>query len=238
MFEKIAALFTEAFAKNFMKIGEDIYREEASVENNGEHYALLQNTNDPSDIQIRRVCEYYEAIEDKAELQSTVEKFKLQIQRANKAATRRRLAIDIMIFALTIAAIIGKSWLVIHRETSIFGHEFVCYGLLAVSFCTIYHRIPTKEAFTTSLWAALGLAIVFTVCVFLLNNWWRYLYKNETLYWGYLNDRYWTYREILESDLKYNIGIGRFRYLLVFLAAASGLLADSAFRRWFKRFYR
>lgn len=235
MNKKLAAFLAMMFPKNFIEIDEKTYCEEAAVENDGEDYVLLRNVDAPSDIQIRRVCEYYEAVDDEAELRSALEKFKLQRQRANKASKQRRLAIDIMIFALTVAAIIGKSWLVIHWETSIFGHEFVCYGLLAVSFCTINHRIPTKEAFTTSLWAALGLAIVFTVCVFLLNNWWRYLYENATLYWGYSNGWYWTYREILESDLKYNIGVGRFRYLLVFLAATSGLFADTAFVRWLKK---
>lgn len=97
MVKRIVSFFADVFSKDYIEIDEETYCEEATVENDGEDYVLLRNVAAPSDIQIRRVCEYYEAVDNEAELRSALEKFKLQRQRANKAYRQRRLAFDITI---------------------------------------------------------------------------------------------------------------------------------------------
>ena len=67
--------------------------------------------------------------------------------------------------------------------------------------------------------------------VFLLNNWWRYLYENTRFYWNFQNGWYWPFSAILKSDIKYSIGIGKYRYWLSFFAAEIGLLVEMAFMR-------
>lgn len=216
------------FSKDSIEIGEKLYCEEASVENDGEHYVLLRNANDPSDTQIRRVCEYYEAVEDEAELRSAAEKFKSQKRRANKTSKQRRLAFDITIFVLTAAAIIGNSWLIRHWGYSEFAHELICYGLLAASLCTVNHHLPTRKSLATLSITVLGLAMIFTAAVFFLNNWWHYLYENTRFYWNFTDGWYWPYSAALKSDIQYSVGIGKFRYWIVFFIALAGLLADTA----------
>lgn len=232
MNKKLAAFLAIMFPKKLIEIGEKTYCEEATVENDGEDYVLLRNVATPSDIQIRRVCEYYEVVENEVELRSALEKFSLQRQRANKASKQRRLAFDITIFVLTAVAIVGNSWLIRHWGYSEFAHELICYGLLAASFCTVNHHLPTKKSLASLSITVLALAVVFTVSVFFLNNWWHYLYENTRFYWSFTDGWYWPYSAALKSDIQYSVGIGKFRYWIVFSAALVGLFADVFFVRW------
>lgn len=235
MNKKLAAFWAMMFPKNFIEIGEKTYCEEAAVENDGEDYVLLRNVASPSDIQIRRVCEYYEAIDNEAELRSALEKFKLQRQRANKASKQRRLAFDITIFVLTAVAIVGNSWLIRHWEYSEFAHELICYGLLAASLCTVNHHLPKRKSLATLYITVFTLAVMFTASVFFLNNWWHYLYENTRFYWNFTDGWYWPYSAALRSDIRYSVGIGKFRYWIVFFTALAGLFADTAFLRFLRR---
>lgn len=60
---------------------------------------------------------------------------------------------------------------------------------------------------------------------------WRYLYENTRFYWNFQNGWYWPFSAVLKSDIKYSIGIGKYRYWLVFFAAEIGLLVEMVFMR-------
>lgn len=235
MVKRIVSFFADVFSKDYIEIDEETYCEEATVENDGEDYVLLRNVAAPSDIQIRRVCEYCEAVDNEAELRSALEKFKLQRQRANKAYRQRRLAFDITIFALTVVAIVGNSWIIRRWEHSEFAHELICYGLLAASLCIVNHHLPTRKSLATFSITALGLAMIFTAAVFFLNNWWHYLHENTRFYRNCSDGWYWPYSAVLKSDIQYSVGIGKFRYWIVFFTALVGLFADTAFMSFLRR---
>lgn len=235
MIKRMVAFFADMLSKDYIEIDKKTYCEEATVENDGENYVLLRNVAAPSDIQIRRVCEYYEAVDNEAELRSALEKFKLQRQRANKASKQRRLAFDITIFALTVVTIVWNSWIIRHWGRSEFAHELICYGLLAASLCTVNHHLPTRKSLAILFITALGLAMIFTAAVFFLNNWWHYLYENTRFYWNFTDGWYWPYSAALKSDIQYSVGIGKFRYWIVLFTALAGLLADTAFMNLWRR---
>lgn len=231
MNQKLAAFFTTLFPEDYIEIDGDTYHAEDSVENDDESYVLLRNVADPSDTQIRRVYQCYELVEDEAELQNVLHRLEAQKARVKAVSKGRHLAFDIAILVLTVAAIAGNSWLVRYREISVFAHELICYGLLALSFCALNHRLPARKSFATSVLVAFGFAIVFTSFVFLLNNWWRYLHMNTMFYWKYPNSWYCSYGSLLESDFQYKLGIGRFRYWIVFFSAFVGILVDTIFAK-------
>lgn len=69
---KIAAFVNSISPKELVEIGEDTYYEESIIERDGRKYVLLRSIEDPSAIQVRRICEYYETVEDEAELRYAV----------------------------------------------------------------------------------------------------------------------------------------------------------------------
>lgn len=105
-------------------------------------------------------------------------------------------------------------------------HEMICYSMLAVCICVLYNRFCTRKSSALLACLSFGFAILFTFLVFLLNNWWRYLYENTRFYWNFQNGWYWPFSAVLKSDIKYSIGIGKYRYWLVFFAAEIGLLVE------------
>ena len=60
-----------------------------------------------------------------------------------------------------------------------------------------------------------------------------YLYENTRFYWNFQNGWYWPFIAVLKSDIKYSIGIGKYRYWIAFFAAEIGLLIELAFIRRF-----
>lgn len=222
-----AAVFAEGRAsEEFVKIGEDTYCEESIIERDGRRYVLLRSIEDPSVLQIRRICEYYETVEDEMELRYAVKEFKQQQALTKKKSRSRCFAFDIAVFTLTTMAIIGNSWFIRYFETSVFEHEMICYSMLAVCICVLYNRFCTRKSPALLACLSFGFAILFTFLVFLLNNWWRYLYENARFYWNFQNGWYWPFSAVLKSDIKYSIGIGKYRYWLVFFAAEIGLLVE------------
>lgn len=229
--QKIAAFVNGASSKEIVKIGEDTYCEESIIEHDDKRYVLLQSIEDPSVLQIRRICEYYETVEDEMELRYALNEFKQQQAFSKKRSRNRRFAFDIVVFALAALAIIGNSWFIRHFETSVLEHEMICYSLLAICVCVLYSRFCTRKTSALLACMSFGFAILFTFLVFLLNNWWRYLYENTRFYWNFQNGWYWPFSAVLKSDIKYSIGIGKYRYWLVFFAAEIGLLVEMAFMR-------
>lgn len=97
------------------------------------------------------------------------------------------------------------------------------------------NRVCKRKSITASVLFTSGFAIVFSILVFLLNNWWRYLYENTRFYWNFQNGWYWPFIAVLKSDIKYSIGIGKYRYWIAFFAAEIGLLIELAFIRRLKK---
>lgn len=228
---KIAAFVNSISPKELVEIGEDTYYEESIIERDGRKYVLLRSIEDPSAIQVRRICEYYETVEDETELRYAVKELMGQQAFTKKRSRNRRFVFDIAMFVLTAVAIMGNSWFIRYYEASVFEHEMICYSLLAVCVCIIYNRACMTKPSAVSACLSFGFAILFTLLVFLLNNWWRYLYENTRFYWNFQNGWYWPFSAILKSDIKYSIGIGKYRYWLSFFAAEIGLLVEMAFMR-------
>lgn len=196
---------------------------------------LLRSVADPTAALVRRICEYYETIEDETELQGTLKEFKLQCDLTKRKSKNRCLAFIIAVVILTVAAIVGNSWLIRNWESSVFEHELICYCLIAVCVCMVNNRVCKRKSITASVLFTSGFAIVFSILVFLLNNWWRYLYENTRFYWNFQNGWYWPFIAVLKSDIKYSIGIGKYRYWIAFFAAEIGLLIELAFIRKLKK---
>lgn len=205
------------------------YREQSEVVVDGQRYVLLTDIHEPSNIVIRRLCEYYDPLESRSEFENILSIFHAQQVSKRKASERRSIFLEIALFAITILTLVAYTLFVYDCHYQAFKNELLCYCLLAVCFCVVNHKILCKSAsaaFVTSILLALG----FTASVFLLNNLWRYIYENTRFYWGRFEDKafYWPYLSVLKSDFLYTIGIGRFRYWLVFLASSVGLYTESA----------
>ena len=224
--QKLASFLWDASSKELVKIGEDEYYEERIIERDDKRYVLLRSVADPTAALVRRICEYYETIEDETELQGTLKEFKIQCDLTKRKSKNRCLAFIIAVVILTVAAIVGNSWLIRNWESSVFEHELICYCLIAVCVCMVNNRVCKRKSITASVLFTSGFAIVFSILVFLLNNWWRYLYENTRFYWNFQNGWYWPFSAVLKSDIKYSIGIGKYRYWLVFFAAEIGLLVE------------
>lgn len=205
------------------------YREQSEVEVDGQRYVLLCDMHDSSNIVIRRLCEYYDPLENSAEFESILSIFRAQQISKRKTSERRRIFLEILFFAITILTLAAYTLFVYDCHYQTFKNELLCYCLLAACFCIVNHKVHCKSTSATVV-TSLFLAIGFTVSVFLLNNLWRYIYENARFYWGHPEDKafYWSYLNVLKSDFLYTVGIGRFRYWLVFLASSVGLFADSA----------
>lgn len=102
---------------------------------------------------------------------------------------------------------------------STFAEKIGCYLTLALLFSAILYsrRVNTKKA---SLAEIIVMAFLYTACVILLNNLWRYLLSDVWFKDGQL------YFKILLADLKNCAGMAAFRYPLVLLASACGLFAE------------
>ena len=212
------------------------YREQSEVVVDGQRYVLLTDIHEPSNIVIRRLCEYYDPLESRSEFENILSIFHAQQASKRKASERRSIFLEISLFALTILILASYTLFVYDCHYQTFKNELLCYCLLAVCFCVVNHKIlckSTSAAFVTSILLALG----FTASVFLLNNLWRYIYENTRFYWGRPEEKafYWPYLSVLKSDFLYTIGIGRFRYWLVFLASSVGLYTESAVVNAFRR---
>lgn len=55
---------------------------------------------------------------------------------------------------------------------------------------------------------------------------WDNRIEDTRFYWNFQNGWYWPFSAVLKSDIKYSIGIGKYRYWLVFFAAEIGLLVE------------
>lgn len=212
------------------------YREQSEVVVDGQRYVLLTDIHEPSNIVIRRLCEYYDSLESRSEFENILSIFHAQQVSKRKAFERRSIFLEISLFAITALTLVAYTLFVYDCHYQAFKNELLCYCLLAVCFCVVNHKILCKSAsaaFVTSILLALG----FTASVFLLNNLWRYIYENTRFYWGRSGDKafYWPYLSVLKSDFLYTIGIGRFRYWLVFLASSVGLYTESAVVNAFRR---
>ena len=172
--QKLASFLWDASSKELVKIGEDEYYEERIIERDDKRYVLLRSVADPTAALVRRICEYYETIEDETELQGTLKEFKIQCDLTKRKSKNRCLAFIIAVVILTVAAIVGNSWLIRNWESSVFEHELICYCLIAVCVCMVNNRVCKRKSITASVLFTSGFAIVFSILVFLLNNWWRY----------------------------------------------------------------
>ena len=135
--QKLASFLWDASSKELVKIGEDEYYEERIIERDDKRYVLLRSVADPTAALVRRICEYYETIEDETELQGTLKEFKLQCDLTKRKSKNRCLAFIIAVVILTVAAIVGNSWLIRNWESSVFEHELICYCLIAVCVCMV-----------------------------------------------------------------------------------------------------
>lgn len=120
----------------------------------------------------------------------------------------------------------GKTNLFYHMVRQLKAKMTADDVMLAVCICVLYNRFCTRKSPALLACLSFGFAILFTFLVFLLNNWWRYLYENTRFYWNFQNGWYWPFSAVLKSDIKYSIGIGKYRYWLVFFAAEIGLLVE------------
>lgn len=100
-----------------------------------------------------------------------------------------------------------------------FAEKIGCYLALAALFSTIFYgrRVNAEKA---PLVEIIVMAFLYTACVILLNNLWRYLLSDVLFKDGQL------YLRILLADLKDRTGMAALRYPLVFLASACGLFAE------------
>ena len=116
--QKLASFLWDASSKELVKIGEDEYYEERIIERDDKRYVLLRSVADPTAALVRRICEYYETIEDETELQGTLKEFKIQCDLTKRKSKNRCLAFIIAVVILTVAAIVGNSWLIRNWESS------------------------------------------------------------------------------------------------------------------------
>lgn len=90
------------------------YREQSEVEVDGQRYVLLCDMHDSSNIVIRRLCEYYDPLENRAEFESILSIFRAQQISKRKTSERRRIFLEILFFAITIltlaAYVCQHSW--------------------------------------------------------------------------------------------------------------------------------
>ena len=122
------------------------------------------------------------------------------------------------------AVIFGEAFLIAFTDAyvnyvSTFAEKIGCYLTLALLFSAIlYSRCVNVKK--VSLAEIIVMAFLYTACVILLNNLWRYMLsdiwlKDEQLYF-----------KILLADLKNCAGMAALRYPLVLLASACGLFAE------------
>lgn len=232
LFGKASALYERLFFEDCLDIDGEAYYEETTIVNDAGQYVLLRSMDAPSHVRLCRISRYYEKIEDETELRNALDDIKKQRSRTAKGKKLCRLLLDIVIALAAIAAILGNAWFICNDGMNTQKHELVCYGLLAACFCMVNHHIRPIRSPVRLLLFIVGFAALYTAFVCLLNNWWTYLDVNSYISFDSASTRYWPYSNILETDILYNVGIGAFRYWIVFFAAMLGLLVDTVVIRW------
>lgn len=101
--------------------------------------------------------------------------------------------------------------------------ERTLYMFFAVFIGIIYNYLfDVLKGRSTKVFVSLGLASVFTVSVFFINNYFRYLHWNSVLFnWRHI----FPYNIFLKSDIAYKVGYGEYRYIVAFLAMCLSNLA-------------
>lgn len=204
------------------------YCEQSNVEVDGQRYVLLCDSHDSSNFMIRRLCEYYDPLESEEEFKTILNIFRTQQATKQKNLRRRRIIFYIVSFTITVLTLGAYTLFVYNYDHQVFKNELLCYCLLAGCFCIVNHNIRHKST-SMAIISSILFAVAFTVSVFLLNNLWRYIYENVRFCWGRPNGNafYWPYLSVLKSDFLYTVGIGRFRYWIVFLVSSAGILTDT-----------
>lgn len=100
--------------------------------------------------------------------------------------------------------------------TFFFGNEFVCYSVISMAYLTTFYAIAKKIKIPSKIGFSFIGAALFTVEVFFINN-----ILHTMRFWGMFrfqgfsfNEGFWPF---VKYDLKYSLGLGIFRYILVFL---------------------
>lgn len=118
--------------------------------------------------------------------------------------------------------------------TFFFGNEFVCYSVISMAYLTTFYAIAKRIKLPSKIVFSFIGAALFTAEVFFVNN-----ILHTMRFWGMFrfqgfsfNEGFWPF---VKYDLKYSLGLGIFRYILVFLFQLIAfeivsVLADSKIR--------
>lgn len=95
--------------------------------------------------------------------------------------------------------------------------EFSLYAALAVLTAVIFKCIYSNhKKRSTTLLVSIGLAFTFTLCVYLANNLFHYMFMNKVVFAD--SNPIMPYSYFLKEDIMSTVGIGIFRYALAFIA--------------------
>ena len=83
------------------------YREQSEVVVDGQRYVLLTDIHEPSNIVIRRLCEYYDPLESRSEFENILSIFHAQQVSKRKASERRSIFLEIALFANTVLTLLA-----------------------------------------------------------------------------------------------------------------------------------
>lgn len=110
--------------------------------------------------------------------------------------------------------------------TFVFGNEFVCYSVISMAYLTTFYALAKKNKLSLKIALSAVGAVLLTVEVFFVNNILRTVQLGRIL--GF---RDFSFREefwpIVKHDLGYSLGLGMFRYVLVFLLQLTALVIVS-----------
>lgn len=103
---------------------------------------------------------------------------------------------------------------------------YISLTLTCISFFVditrkIKHRWGRMSVFTMG-------ALIYTVGIILLNNYWRWIYLNGIF--GWREEYFFSYKSVALEDLKYCYGLGEYRYPLVFVAVLGILVLIDLFK--------
>ena len=100
--------------------------------------------------------------------------------------------------------------------TFFFGNEFVCYSIISMAYLTTFYVIAKKIKLPLKIVFSVIGAALFTAEVFFVNN-----ILHTMRFWGMFRFQGFSFHEdfwpFVKNDLKYSLGLGIFRYILVFL---------------------
>lgn len=210
--------------------GEQDYYEIGHFEYKGNKYAALIRGNDRNNIVLQRVVkegdkEYLDPLENKEEFFSAFNQF-LTVTSTRKRKTSRRLTL--VILAATVAAFSIYTWYVFSYTCDAVIAEMFSFCLLLALFLCICH-FPASPGFSMKCITHIAvLSLAYTAIVLVLNNLWRYIKWNVWILGPHFlhlktSGKYWPYFQVLVSDFNYRIGIGAYRYWIVFFIAAIAL---------------